>query len=154
MAGLFRPEPQESIMTIPTIDPLTAAIGAPIPHGEASRLVDVAIAAAASHGFAMSVAIVDMGGVPVALKRMDGAFPASAEMAFAKARAAAAYKRPSKALQDAATSGFTPILSLVGGMPLEGGIPILANGVLVGAIGVSGGDPDQDGAIATTALAS
>ena len=84
-----------------------------------------------------SIAVVDDGGNLIYLERVEPTFPASAEIAIHKARTAALFQRPSKVLEDAITSGRTSLLK-VAEAPLQGGEPIRVNGVIVGAIGVSG----------------
>jgi len=84
-----------------------------------------------------SIAVVDDGGNLVYLERLEPTFPASAEIAIHKARTAALFQRPSKVLEDAITSGRISLLR-VAEAPLQGGEPIRVNGVIVGAIGVSG----------------
>ncbi len=84
-----------------------------------------------------SIAVVDDGGNLVYVERLEPTFAASAEIAIHKARTAALFQRPSKVLEDAITSGRTSLLK-VAEAPLQGGEPIRVNGVIVGAIGVSG----------------
>ncbi len=84
-----------------------------------------------------SIAVVDDGGNLIYVERLEPTFPASAEIAIHKARTAALFQRPSKVLEDAITSGRTSLLK-VADAPLQGGEPIRVNGVIVGAIGVSG----------------
>jgi uncharacterized protein GlcG (DUF336 family) len=74
-------------------------------------------------------------------------------VAVAKARSAVGFKAPTKAFQDAATSGFTAILGLAGSVPIEGGELLVQGGRIVGAIGVSGAQPGQDGEVACTGAA-
>ncbi len=84
-----------------------------------------------------SIAVVDDGGNLIYVERLEPTFAASAEIAIHKARTAALFQRPSKVLEDAITSGRTSLLK-VADAPLQGGEPIRVNGVIVGAIGVSG----------------
>jgi uncharacterized protein GlcG (DUF336 family) len=107
--------------------------------------------AAAQIPCAMSIAIVDEGANLAYLERMDGAMIGSVETARRKARCAALFKRPTKAFEEALTGGRMAILSLPEVMPIEGGIPLIQNGQIVGAIGVSGGSAQQDGFVATAA---
>jgi glc operon protein GlcG len=95
-----------------------------------------------------SIAIVDVTGSLVMLHRLDGSFPASAEVAFHKANTAATFKLPTIKLEDAINNGRTA-LTTVGHVFLKGGIPIVVDGQVVGAIGVSGAaSADQDQQIA------
>ncbi len=101
--------------------------------------------AAANH-LHMFVLIVDDGGNLMYLERMDDAQLGSFDVALGKARSAVFFKRPTKMFEDAVIQkGYTPILKLPGAMPIEGGIPLMFDGHLVGAIGVSGGTPQEDG---------
>jgi glc operon protein GlcG len=101
--------------------------------------------AAANH-LHMFVLIVDDGGNLMYLERMDDAQLGSFDVALAKARSAVFFKRPTKMFEDAVMQkGYTPVLKVPGAMPIEGGIPLMFDGHLVGAIGVSGGTPQEDG---------
>ena len=102
-------------------------------------------AATANHNH-MFVLIVDDGGNLMYMERMDEAQLGSFEVALGKARSAVFFKRPTKMFEDAVTkNGYTPILKLPNAMPVEGGIPLVVDGHFVGAIGVSGGTPQEDG---------
>jgi glc operon protein GlcG len=102
-------------------------------------------AAAANHNH-MFVLIVDDGGNLMYMERMDDAQLGSFNVALAKARSAVFFKRPTKMFEDAVIkNGYTPILKLPEAMPIEGGIPLMFDGHLLGAIGVSGGTPQEDG---------
>jgi glc operon protein GlcG len=102
-------------------------------------------AAVADHN-QMFVLIVDDGGNLMYMERMDGAQLGSFEVARAKARSAVFFKRPTKMFEDAVIkNGYTPILKLPDAMPIEGGIPLIVDGHILGAIGVSGGTPQEDG---------
>ena len=79
---------------------------------------------------------------------MDNTQLGSVEIALEKARSAALFRRPSKAFEDALAGGRTAILAIHGALPLEGGVPIISGGKLVGAIGASGGKAQQDGQVA------
>lgn len=84
-----------------------------------------------------SIAVVDNGGNLIYLERLDGTFAASAEVAIQKARTAAQFKAPSKKLEDAINNGRSALIT-VGRTFLQGGIPIMYNGQVIGAVGVSG----------------
>jgi glc operon protein GlcG len=102
-------------------------------------------AATANHNH-MFVLIVDDGGNLMYMERMDDAQLGSFNVALAKARSAVFFKRPTKMFEDAVIkNGYTPILKLPEAMPIEGGIPLLVDGHILGAIGVSGGTPQEDG---------
>jgi glc operon protein GlcG len=105
---------------------------------EGAKLVAAAAAAEAKRGNeGGSIAIVDDGGHLVYLERIQPTFPMGAHIATEKARTAALFQRPSKALEDVIVSGRTSLLAVVPA-PLQGGEPILVDGQVVGAIGVSG----------------
>ncbi len=102
-------------------------------------------AAAANHNH-MFVLIVDDGGNLMYMERMDDAQLGSFNVALGKARSAVFFKRPTKMFEDAVIkNGYTPILKLPEAMPIEGGIPLMVDGHILGAIGVSGGTPQEDG---------
>jgi glc operon protein GlcG len=84
-----------------------------------------------------AIAVVDDGGHLLYLERLDNTFPAAATVAIGKARTAALFRRPTKGLEDAIVGGRTTLLA-VAEAPLQGGVPLMVNGVVVGAIGVSG----------------
>jgi uncharacterized protein GlcG (DUF336 family) len=120
--------------------------GAPITLEEAKKPATAALAEAAKNKWSMAVAIVDPGGNLVYYEKMDNTQLASANIAIDKARAAAAFKRPTKAMQDALAAGGTGLrtLRLQGAMPVEGGNPLIVDGKIVGAIGVSGDSSEHD----------
>lgn len=130
------------------------AYGAPISLRNAQAIISAAKVEAVKNKWAMAIAVVDTGGVLVAMERMDDTLVASGQIAIDKARSANGFKRPTKALQDAVTSGFTPILSLSGATPIEGGIPVVVDGKIVGAVGVSGASAAEDGVVASASLAA
>jgi glc operon protein GlcG len=117
----------------------------------------VASAAAAEAGRGNeggSIAIVDAGGNLMYLERLEPTFPMGAHIATEKARTAALFQRPSKALEDVILSGRTTLLSVVPA-PLQGGEPLVVDGEIVGAIGVSGAaSAARDQAIAAAGAAA
>ena len=120
--------------------------GAPITLEEAKKPAAAALAEAAKNKWTMAVAIVDPGGNLVYYEKMDNTQLASANIAIDKARAAAAFKRPTKAMQDALAAGGAGlrILRIQGAVPVEGGNLLIADGKIVGAIGVSGDSSEHD----------
>src|SRR3569832_612851 len=128
--------------------------GAPVSLDQAKRMVAAAEAEARRHGFTMAFAVVEPSGDLVFFERMDGTQYGSIAIAQGKARTAALFKRPSKAFGDAVAAGRTQILSFDGVIAVEGGIPIVVDGKIVGAIGASGGSSEQDGAMAAAGLAA
>jgi glc operon protein GlcG len=121
--------------------------GAAIGLENAKKVAAPAIAEAAKNNWTMAVAVVDPSGNLVYYEKMDNTQIGSANMAIEKARSAALFKRPTKTFQDALAAGGDGmrILRLQGAVPIEGGIPILVEGKIAGAIGVSGGTAPQDG---------
>lgn len=124
----------------------------PNPYGPAISLENAkkaaapALAEAAKNNWTMAVAIVGPAGALVYYEKMDNTQIGSAEVAIDKARSAALFKRPTKAFQDAVAAGGDGlrVLGLKGAVPIEGGIPLVVDGKIVGAIGVSGGTSAQD----------
>ena len=105
---------------------------------------------AARNGWAVTVVILDQSGLPVCLHRMDDAAISSMEIARQKAWSAIGFKRPTKMFEEQLANGRIGVLRLQGVIPVEGGIPLtLADGSIVGAIGVSGVTSVQDGQVAT-----
>lgn len=98
------------------------------------------------------IAIVDTGGHLIYLERFDKAQFGSINVAVHKARCSVAYKRPTKAFEDAVSSGRINLLTLDDICAVEGGFPIIQGGKIIGAIGVSGGTTQEDGQIATAGI--
>jgi glc operon protein GlcG len=124
---------------------------------EARRYADAAIAAAQAQGLRMSVAVVDEGGVLLQLDRMDGASIISPDVALGKAMTALSFQEPTSAVADLARDKPDLLASLqrnvqFGIVASAGGLPIVRDGTVVGAIGVSGAAAGQDEAIARAAL--
>ena len=128
--------------------------GAPIALATAKRVAAPALAEAARNNWAMAVAVVDGAGDLVYFERMDATQAGSVAVAIDKARSAARFKRPTKAFQDVLAAGGDGwrVLALQGAVPVEGGIPIVVDGTIVGAIGVSGGTSPQDGQCARAGI--
>ena len=120
--------------------------GMPISLENAKKAAAPAMAEAAKNNWNMALAIVDPSGNLVYYEKMDNTQLGSANVAIDKARSAALYKRPTKALQDALAAGGDGlrILRIQGAVPVEGGIPLVMDGKIVGAIGVSGASSAQD----------
>ena len=129
--------------------------GPPITLEQARKPAAAALAEAARNKWKMAVAIVDPSGNLVYFERMDDTQAASILIAQNKARSAARFKRPTKALQDALAAGGVGlrILDLEGAVAVEGGIPLLVDGRIVGAIGVSGDTSSNDNLCATAGVA-
>lgn len=118
----------------------------------ARRVAQAAAGEAARLNAGGSIAVVDEGGALLFLERLDNTFPASATVAIEKARTAAQFRRPTSAFEDAIKNGRLSLTAVPVMLPLEGGVPILVDGQVVGAVGVSGAaSADQDNDIAKLA---
>src|ERR1700747_1128531 len=106
--------------------------------GLAKRLVAAAEAEAKKRGATVVIAVVDDGGQLILLERLDDTQVASVEVAIGKARTAAIFRRPSKEFEDQVKNGRVAALALPGATPLQGGLPIVYEGKVIGAIGVGG----------------
>ena len=114
----------------------------------AKKVMAAAEAEAKKNNWPVVIAIVDTHGLLVMLQRIDNTQTASVTVAIEKARTAATWKRPSKALEDAVAGGRVAVLGLPGATPIEGGLPLMQDGKIIGAIGVSGMTSPQDGQVA------
>lgn len=115
---------------------------------DAKRVAAAAEAEARANEWKVVIAVVDDGGHLLYLQRSHDTQFGSVETAIAKAHAAVAFQRPTKASEDAVLSGRLIHLALPGVIPAEGGIPLIVEEVMVGAIGISGVRSSQDGQIA------
>ena len=121
----------------------------------AQLAMDAAEKEARSHGWLVSIAIADNGGTPLLVKRMDGAFAASYQIAVEKARTAAMFEKPTGSLESAVNVKEGESRSALLSAPfvlMRGGLPIEVKGSTLGSIGVSGVAPDQDEAIASAGV--
>ena len=100
------------------------------------------------------IVVVDDGGYPLVLKRLNDTQVASVEVGIGKARTAAIFRRPSREFEEQIKNGRVASLVLPGATPLQGGVPLMANGKVVGAIGVSGNTPQEDEDIALAGAAA
>jgi len=118
----------------------------------AKKVIAAAVAEAKSRNApGGAIAVVDDGGNLIALERLDNTFAAGANISIGKARTAALFKRPTKTFEDIINKGRTAMATLPDFTPLQGGVPILIDGQIVGAVGVSGAasaQQDEDLAIA------
>ena len=124
--------------------------GTSVNHETARKVVAAAIADARKQNLPMAVAVVDNAGQLVAFERMDNTQTASVQVSQDKAQSAAMYRRPTKVFQDVVAAGGVGlrVLTLRGATAVEGGVPLVVDGKIIGAIGVSGGTSDQDGVVA------
>ena len=121
---------------------------------DVARILDHARAEAVAHQWAVTIAVVDDGGHPLALERLDGAAPVSAYIATEKARTSAMGRRPSADYEQMIKDGRHAFLSAPLTAMLEGGVPIVVEGQVVGAVGVSGVKSNQDAQVAHAGIAS
>ncbi len=130
--------------------------GLNISLAQAKIVLAAAEAEAEKQQWPVAIAIVDTAGNLVAYSKRDHTQNASVVISQAKAASAANFKRPTKALQDALAGGGLGlrVLSLEGAVPAEGGVPLILNGAIVGAIGVSGMTSEQDGVVAMAGVAA
>ena len=119
---------------------------------EATRILDAARAEAEKNKWAVAIVLADDGGHPLALLRLDGAAPSTAYIATEKARTAALGRRETKVYEDMINNGRTAFLSAPLQGTLEGGVPVIVDGQVVGAVGVSGVKSDQDAQIAKAGI--
>jgi glc operon protein GlcG len=136
--------PANSLDVIPDKMPFDVPYGAPISLDRAQAVIAAAVAEAKKHDWKMNVAVVDAGGNLVAFARMDGAQLASVSIAEHKARVAVTFRRETKVFESGMQSGLVYQLSLDGVIGSRGGIPLVEDGKLIGAIGASGGAGSQD----------
>ncbi|HYB57827.1 MAG TPA: heme-binding protein [Alphaproteobacteria bacterium] len=129
---------------VPEKMPFDIPYGPGISAEEANAVIQAAAAEAKKHDWKLNIAVVDSGGNLVAFERMDGAQLASIAISEHKARAAAMFRRETKVFENGIQSGLNYVLSLDGVIGSRGGIPLVAGGKLIGAIGCSGGTGSQD----------
>jgi len=140
---------------IPDKMPFNTPYGPPISLARAQSLIAAATGEAEKHGWALNVAVVDSGANLVAFARMDGAQYASIAISEHKARAAVTYRRPTRLFEDALQlKDFKYILTLDGVIASRGGIPLIEDGKIIGAIGCSGGTGSQDEVACAAAAAT
>ncbi len=139
-------------MSIPSIP----NYGPSITLEQARKLSAAAQIEAGKNGWLMVVSVMDPGGHLVLLERMDHAQFGSVQVAQDKARSAVAFRRPTKAFHDMVAAGGEGVRMLVmsGAVPIDGGLPIIVDGLVIGGVGISGGTSAQDGQVAQAGLAS
>ena len=136
--------------------PSVPQYGPNVNYEQARRIVAGAIAEARRINVPMAVTVVDTAGHLVMFEKMDNTQTASIAVSQDKAVSAATYRRPTKVFQDGLAAGGVNLrfLTLRGAVAVEGGIPLMADGRIIGAIGVSGGSSDQDGVVAAGGVAA
>ena len=120
----------------------------------AKKIAAAAEAEATKRKATVVIVVVDDGGHLLLLERLDDTQVASVEVGIGKARTAAIFRRPSKVFEDQVRDGRVAALALPGTTPLQGGVPIIYEGKVIGAIGVSGNTPQEDEDIAKVGAAS
>lgn len=126
--------------------------GAAINLETAKKIAAASVAEARKNNWNVAIAIVDNHGLLVYYEMLDDTQTASANVAIEKARTSATYRRASKEFEDGVAGGRNAILGLPGVTPIEGGVPIVVGGKMIGAVGVSGVTSPQDGQIARAGL--
>jgi uncharacterized protein GlcG (DUF336 family) len=141
----LQPSESNPLDFVPDKIPFDIPYGPPISLDPAQAVIQAALAEAKKRGWKMNVAVVDSGGNLVAFQRMDGAMLASIQIAEHKARAAATFRRPTKIFEDGIQlMHMNYLLAFDGVIASRGGIPLINHGVIIGAIGCSGGTDSQD----------
>jgi len=145
--------------TAPTPAPAAApapplSYGAPIGLEAAQALVDRAVEAGRARGFRLAIAVVEPSGELVAFGRMDDVQYGSIAVAQAKARSSARFRASSASAEERLAAGRMALLAIDGIVPVAGGVPIVVDGRVVGAIGVSGASSAQDDEVARAAIAA
>ena len=130
------------------------SVGAPLKLSQAQVVAAAALAEAQRQGFTMAVAVVEPDGSLVAFNRLDGTQYASIAVAQDKARSAALYRQTTLSFSEAVAGGRVQVLSLRDAVAIEGGVPLVLNGKLIGAVGVSGGSSKEDGVVAAAGAAA
>ncbi len=120
----------------------------------AKAILAAAEAEAKTNNWKVVIAVVDDGGRLVALHRMDDSHPISVDVAPGKAKAAALYRRPTKMLEERINQGRTAQVTVPGAIPLEGGLPIVVDGKVIGGVGVSGVLSSDDAKIAQAGISA
>ena len=135
------------------VDAQVPQYGADINLEQAKKAIAAGQEEARKNNWPVAIAIVDNHGFLVAFEKMDNTQSASVQIAIDKASSAAMYRRPTKAFQDALAGGGagTRVLNLRGASTVEGGLPIVVGGKIIGGVGVSGVNADQDGMVAKAA---
>ena len=121
---------------------------------EVSQIIAATRSEAQQQGWAVAIAVVDDGGHPLALERLDGCAPIGAYIATEKARSAAIGRRETKGYEDMVNGGRTAFISAPLITSLEGGVPVVVEGQVVGAVGVSGVKAEQDAQVAKAGIAA
>jgi uncharacterized protein GlcG (DUF336 family) len=120
----------------------------------AKQMAEAGEAEARKNGWNVAIAIVDASGGLILFHKLDETQPGSIAVAQGKARAAALFKRPTKAMEEAIAAGKQAFLTVEGIIPMQGGLPVIVESKVIGAVGVSGVTSAQDEQVAQAALAA
>lgn len=118
----------------------------------AKKMVAAGEAEARANGWNVAITVVDASGGLILFQKLDDTQPGSIAISQGKARTAALFKRPTKVLEDMVASGKTAFLAVEGMLPIQGGLPVVVNGKVIGAVGVSGVTSAQDEQVAAAAI--
>jgi len=152
--GTFESRAPNPLDIVPDKIPFDIPYGPPISLESAQTAINAVVAEAKKRDWKMNVAVVDSGGNLVAFQRMDGAMLASIQIAEHKARAAVIFRRETKVFENAVhVNGFNYLTTLDGFIASRGGLPLIEEGQLIGAIGCSGGTDSQDELVCKAGLA-
>jgi glc operon protein GlcG len=146
--------PANPLDVVPDKMPFDVPYGAPVTLDRAEAVLTVSLAEAKKRGWSLVCAVLDSGGNLVSVKRMDGAQLASIDIAIHKARTAVKFRRETKVFETNVQSGNVYQLTLDDVVASRGGIPLVSEGKLVGAIGCSGGSGSQDEVVAKAGVAA
>jgi glc operon protein GlcG len=144
-------------------DPTASPMGQMhIPYGisvgidDAKKMAAAAVAVAQKEKWTVAIAVTDVAGDLVYFEKMDGTEVAAVDMAMGKARSAVRFRRPTKDFQDTLATGGANlrVLGMIGAVPVGGGIPLVKDGKMIGALGISGGSTQDDERVATAAVAA
>jgi uncharacterized protein GlcG (DUF336 family) len=136
------------VLAVPAV---SLAQSAPIPYGApittelSKKVAAAALAEAKKNGWNVAVSVVEPGGILAYFEKSENTQYGSVEASLEKARTSAAFRRPSKSFEDVVLGGKVNYTKLPGAVPLEGGLPLVVDGKIVGAIGISGATSAQDG---------
>jgi glc operon protein GlcG len=145
IANETRPTTSNPLDVVPDEIPFDVPYGLPISLDRAQAVIHAAVAEAKKRNWKMNVAVADSGGNLVAFQRMDGAMLASIQIAEHKARPAVTFRRPTRIFEDGIQlMNLNYLLAFDGVIASRGGIPLIDQGVIIGAIGCSGGTDSQD----------
>ena len=150
----IEPNLSNPLDVVPNEIPFDVPYGPPISLDRAHAVIVAAVAEAKKRNWKMNIAVADSGGNLVAFQRMDGAMLASIQIAQHKARAAATFRRPTKVFEDGINlMHLNYLLAFDGVIASRGGIPLIEQGKVIGAIGCSGGTDSQDEVVSNAGAA-